>query len=385
MPANFTAVARADLLARLRATRAPLAEARTLPRAVYTSKAILDLEYHELFGKAWLAVMRDDDLPGAGSFLTHEIGGERILIIRGEDLRLRAFHNICRHRGSHLIDAARGQLQGEIRCPYHAWTYGYDGRLTHASRTALDFATAELGLTPIALDTFGGFVFINLGPAAGSLAESLADLPDLSGYRLSDLQRVHRVDYEINANWKIAVENYSECYHCPAVHPQLSRISDLVSGHFEEGISFNGGPMRLRPGFSTMSMSGWSKLGPMRGLPADKGELVHYYVVYPNLMLGLHPDYLLVHRAWPHAADRSHIVCEWFVPPEHRADPAFNADDILEFWDLTNRQDWALCERVQRGATSMGYREGPYHPAERCVHAFDKWYAEQLSDWLWSA
>jgi glycine betaine catabolism A len=381
MSAAFPA-ARADLLLGLQATRLPLAEARTLPRAVYTSDGILDLEYRELFGKGWLAVAREEDFPVAGSFLTHEIGGERILIVRGEDAHLRAFHNVCRHRGSHLIDETRGQLRGAIRCPYHAWTYGYDGKLTHAPRTTPEFATPALGLTNVALDTFGGFVFVNLAARAPSLAESLADLPDLSVYRLTELKRVHRVDYEISANWKIAVENYSECYHCPLVHPQLSRVGDLVSGHFEQGASFNGGPMQLRPGFSTMSMTGQSRHGPMQGLPVANAGLVHYYVVYPNLMLGLHPDYVLAHSAWPRAPDRSHIVCEWFVPPEHLSDAAFSASDIVEFWDLTNRQDWVLCERVQRGATSTGYREGPYHPAERCVHAFDQWYAERLSDWL---
>jgi glycine betaine catabolism A len=382
MPAGFSAAARSDLLAGLQATRLPLTDARTLPRAVYTSDGILDLEYRELFGKEWLAVARDEDFPVAGSFLTHEIGGERILIVRGEDSRLRAFHNVCRHRGSHLVDEARGQLRGAIRCPYHAWTYGYDGKLTHAPRTTAEFLTAERSLTSVALGTFGSFVFVNLEARSRSLAKLLAELPDLSGYRLADLKRVHRVDYEIQANWKIAIENYSECYHCPSVHPHLSRVSDLVSGHFEQGASFNGGPMQLRPGFSTMSMSGVSKLGPMQGLPAANAAIVHYYVVYPNLMLGLHPDYVLVHSAWPRAPDRSHIVCEWFAPPEQLRDPAFNADDMIEFWDLTNRQDWALCERVQRGATSSGYREGPYHSTERCVHAFDQWYAERLSDSL---
>ncbi len=382
MPSDFASALRPQLLDGLAATRRPLAEARTLPRAVYTHDAILDLEYSHLFAKRWLAIAREGDLPDAGSFLTFQIGGERILIVRAEDGRLRAFHNVCRHRGSHLIDEPCGRLRGAIRCPYHAWTYGYDGRLTHAPRTELGFDTADLGLATLQLDTLAGFIFVHLDNHAPSLGESLAELPDLSRYRLGDMKRSHRIEYDVHANWKIAVENYSECYHCPSVHPQLSRLADLMSGHFEQGTSFNGGPMQLRPGFSTMSMSGYSRLGPMHGLPAANTGLVHYYVVYPNLMLGLHPDYVLVHRAWPRGPARSHIVCEWLFPPEHLADPAFDSSGIIEFWDVTNRQDWALCERVQRGATSSGYREGPYHPSERCVHAFDQWYAERLGEWL---
>ncbi len=384
MSLELSTEARASLLTGLAATARPLPEARTLPRAVYTDGRILDLEHRELFGKRWLAIAREEDLPDAGSFLTLEIGGERVLVVRGDDARLRAFHNVCRHRGSHLIDEPCGHLRGAIRCPYHAWSYAYDGRLTHAPRTEAGFATAGLGLTPVALDLFAGFVFIRLGDGPASLPASLADLPDLSRYRLREMRRAHRIDYEVAANWKIAVENYSECYHCPSVHPPLSRLCDLVSGHFEQGPSFNGGPMQLRPGFSTLSVSGQSKLGPMHGLSGLGASLVHYYVVYPNLMLGLHPDYVLVHTAWPQGPNRSRVTCEWLFPPEHLADPRFDASEIIEFWDATNRQDWTLCERVQRGATSKGYREGPYHPSERCVHAFDRWYAAHLSE-LFSA
>ncbi len=376
---------RANLLSGLTATARPQSEARTLPRAVYTDAAVLELDYRALFGKRWLAIAREEDLAEAGSFLTLEIGGERILVVRGDDARLRAFHNVCRHRGSHLIDEPRGRLSGAIRCPYHAWAYAYDGRLTHAPRTEAGFATENLGLTPVALDLFGGFIFICLSEDAPSLAASFADLPDFSRYRLREMRRAHRIDYDIAANWKIAVENYSECYHCPSVHPQLSRLCDLVSGHFEQGPSFNGGPMQLRPGFSTLSVSGQSKLGPMHGLSGESAALVHYYVVYPNLMLGLHPDYVLVHTAWPLAPSRTRVTCEWLFPPEHLADPRFDASEIIEFWDETNRQDWGLCERVQRGATSKGYREGPYHSSERCVHAFDRWYAERLSEILSAA
>ncbi len=377
--------AHASLLAGLAATARALSDARTLPRAVYTDAAILDLEHRKLFGTHWLAIAREEDLPDAGSFVTLEIGGERVVVVRGDDARLRAFHNVCRHRGSHLIDEPCGHLRGAIRCPYHAWSYAYDGRLTHAPRTEPGFATSALGLTPVALDLFAGFVFIHLGEGAASLPASLADLPDLSRYRLREMRRAHRIDYDVAANWKIAVENYSECYHCPSVHPQLSRLCDLVSGHFEHGASFNGGPMQLRPGFSTLSVSGQSMLGPMQGLADADASLVRYYVVYPNLMLGLHPDYALLHTAWPRGPSRSRVTCEWLFPPEHLADPRFDASEIIEFWDVTNRQDWALCERVQRGATSQGYREGPYHPSERCVHAFDRWYAARLSEMLRAA
>jgi Rieske 2Fe-2S family protein len=363
----------------LAATRRPLAEARTLPRRVYTDAAIFALESRALFGRMWLAVGREEDLPEAGSYLTRAIGEEKILVVRGEDDALRAFFNVCRHRGARLVEEPCGRLRGALGCPYHAWTYALDGRLLRAPRAEAAFRPEDFPLLQARLETFGGFVFVNLDRDAAPLAQTFADLPGLARYRLADLRRAKRVEYTVDANWKVIAENYSECYHCPLVHPQLSRISDLTSGFFQTGACFNGGPMQLREGFDTMSLTGTTRLPPIAGLSDADRRLVNYYVVYPNLMLGLHPQYVLTHQAWPLAPDRTRVVCEWLFPAESLAASGFDPADMVEFWDLTNRQDWALCERVQRGAASAGYAPGPYHPTERCVHAFDKWYAEAIA------
>jgi glycine betaine catabolism A len=385
MPAAAPATGHVHLLAGLAATAAPREDARTLPREVYRSPDILALEQRGIFRRMWLCVGREEDFPKAGSFLTETIGGERIVVMRAEDGSLGAFYNVCRHRGSHLVTDACGQLGKTITCPYHAWTYGLDGRLKRIPRPDVGFRTEDYPLKPVQLGTWGGFVFVNLDPQAPPLAQWLAGMPDLARYRLADMRRAHRIDYEIDANWKIVAENYSECYHCPLVHPQLHRISDVLTGSFHSADCFNGGPMELREGFSTMSMSGISATGPIEGLPPEDYNQVHYYVVYPNLMLGLDPDYLLVHRAWPLATGRTRIICEWFYPGTVVDQPGFSPADAVEFWDRTNRQDWGLCERVQRGATSEGYSPGPYHSTERCVHAFDQWYARRLTALLTAA
>lgn len=362
----------------LAATCRPLAEARTLPRRVYTDPAIFALEGQHLFGRMWLAVGREEDVPETGSYLTHAIGDEKLLVVRGEDGALRAFFNVCRHRGARLVEEPCGRLRGAIGCPYHAWTYALDGRLARAPRAEPGFRAEDFPLIQARLETFAGFVFVNLDPGAVPLAQAFADLPDLGRYRLAELRRAKRVEYTVEANWKVIAENYSECYHCPLVHPQLNRISDLTSGYAQVGAAFNGGPMQLRDGFTTMSMSGATTLPALPGLDEADRRLVHYYLVYPNLMLGLHPQYVLTHQAWPLAPDRTRVVCEWLFRPETIAAGGFDPAGIVDFWDLTNRQDWALCERVQRGAASAGYAPGPYHPTERCVHAFDKWYAESI-------
>jgi Rieske 2Fe-2S family protein len=150
----------------------------------------------------------------------------------------------------------------------------------------------------------------------------------------------------------------------------------------ESGACFNGGAMALRDGFTTMSMSGRSSLPQIPGLSADDHRRILYYLVYPNLLLSPHPDYVLTHTIWPLGPARSRVVCEWLFTPEAAAAEGFDPADVVEFWDLTNRQDWELCERAQAGAASRGYRPGPYQSSEDCVHAFDRWYAEQLTPHL---
>jgi Rieske 2Fe-2S family protein len=382
IPGDSARGAFAEIAAGLAATACPLEEARTLPRGVYTSPEVLALEHREIFGRMWLCVGREEDLDGPGCFLTHPIGDERILVVRGEDGALRAFFNVCRHRGARLVEEPCGRLRGALSCPYHAWTYALDGRLVRAPRAEPGFRAEDFPLAQARLDTRDGFVFVNLDGTAPALGAALADLPDLARYGLARLRRARRVEYTVEANWKVIAENYSECYHCPLVHPQLSRISDLRSGAFQSGRCFSGGPMMLREGFDTMSTTGTSSLAPIAGLAGEDLRLINYYVVYPNLMLGLHPQYALVHQGWPLAPGRTRVVCEWLFPPESLAAPGFDPADMVDFWDTTNRQDWALCERVQRGAASTGCVPGPYHPSERCVHAFDQWYAEAIGPHL---
>jgi glycine betaine catabolism A len=364
----------------LRATRLPLADARTLPAQCYTSSAIHALEQEQLFARNWLAVARDEDLPDPGSFVTRDIGAERILVVRGHEGALRAFYNVCRHRGSRLVEGPSGRLRGAIACPYHSWSYELDGRLRHAPHMDTSGQDETYALVNFPLTLRDGFVFVNLDAATAPLHDALSDLPDWSRFRLDALRRVRTLEYRIAANWKLVCENYSECYHCPRAHPQLDRLSVLSSGGFEEGHSFNGGPMHLRTGFDTLSTSGrsnWPRL--QRCATSDSERLVHYYLVYPNLMLGIHPDYLSAHSVWPLSPSECRVVCEIFVAPEALVLPGFGVAEVIEFWDLTNTQDWTLCERVQRGVASRGYRSGPYAPSERCVHAFDRWYAGWLA------
>ena len=381
-PAAIQDVARA-----LAATRLPVAQARTLPASVYTAPEILAIEQAGLFARTWLCVGRAADIAASGDFFTRELAGDSVIVLRGADGVVRAFFNVCRHRGSRLIDETKGCGLNRILCPYHAWSYRLDGSLAQipgkpGPRAEESGNRDGLGLVPVSAALHDGFIFLNLDSAAPPLASSLGALPDLSRFRLAELRRGWHRTYDVRANWKLICENYSECYHCPGAHPQLARLSDLISRSerpMEIGASFNGGPMELKPGIETMSLSGKRSVPVIPGLSADDHRYVYYYVIYPNLLLSPHPDYVLTHTAWPVAPDRTRVECELLFTEEALARPGFDPSDMANFWDLTNRQDWALCERAQLGAGSRGYRPGPYQSAEDCVHTFDRWYAERLA------
>ena len=200
--------------------------------------------------------------------------------------------------------------------------------------------------------------------------------PHLEKYRLGGLQRAAAITYDVEANWKAIVENYSECLHCPGVHPELNRLSNYLTGESFTGAgAWCGGSMTLAPEAETMGREG----GTGRGRPAIAGvdeRAVLYFALFPNCLVSLHPDYVMLHTLWPEGPGRTKVVCEWFFEPETMDKPGFDGTDAVEFWDLVNRQDWEVCELAQLGIGSAGYSPGRYTQVEGTVHDFDKMVAE---------
>src|SRR5690349_21341693 len=222
--------------AELAVTRQPVDRARLLPPRVFHDPQLFEYESERWFGRTWLNVGRVADFETPGTYALVNVAGESVIIVCGRDSVVRAFHNVCRHRGSTLVDAPAGADTGRIvrfQCPYHAWIYELDGSLRRAPHTdeLIDFEAADNELLPIALDTSAGFVFVNLDPSAQRLTDYLADPPAaVTDYPIAALRRARRVEYDVAANWKVIGENYSECYHCPGVHPQLNRLSPYDRG-----------------------------------------------------------------------------------------------------------------------------------------------------------
>lgn len=373
--------------AEVAAVRQPVDRASLLPPRVFHDGEVFDFEQVGWFARTWLCVGREEDVAAPGTYLLATVAGQGVIVVRDRESRLHAFHNVCRHRGSTLLDPpAEGQTGGVVRiqCPYHAWIYELDGTLKRAPHTdeLVDFEHAENGLLPVRLDAWQGFIFVNLDPDAAPLLDYLADLPAaVARYPISQLRRARRIEYEVAANWKVIGENYSECYHCPGVHPQLNRLSPYDRGRNLESYGpWAGGWMELIDAADTMSTDGASHGRPaLPGIGDENRRRVYYFVVWPNLLLSLHPDYIMSHQVWPVDAERSRVVCEWLFDPQTMAAADFDPSDAVDFWDLTNRQDWAVCERQQAGTRSSAYVPGRYSLMEDMVHAFDLMIADRYA------
>ena len=350
--------------------------ARTLPAEFYVSREYFDREIDTMFRRMWICAGREEEIANPGQFVIRELPGDNIIVTRDASGAVRAFHNTCRHRGTRLCTEATGTFGGSIQCPYHAWTYGLDGRLLGAPHMddVPHFRKEDYPLRKVHADTWDGHVFLNLSESPRRLAEQLGELvPKFRSWRMEELRLGHRITYDVKANWKPVIQNYNECLHCPNLHPALNKLSHYLSGENEPlRPTYMGGRMDLRPGVATLSMDGTCPREFLPGLPDDDRRRVYYYAIFPNMLLSLHPDYMMVHTLWPIAPDRTINVCEWHFHPEELRRPGFDASDAIEFWDMTNRQDWHVCELSQQGIASKGYQPGPYSNREDLLYAFDR-------------
>ena len=372
----------------------PAVRAKSLAQKYFVSPEIFAQEQEKIFAKEWLLVGHQSQLKKSGDFFLTTIAGESLIVIKDQKSQVRGFYNVCRHRGTRLKEDACGHASA-IQCPYHAWTYGLDGRLIGAPHMdeVPGFDKAEYSLHPVNLGLWEGFIFVNLGEAGPltsilspkrerrkedefvSLEDWFAPLKGkFSHWNMSILRPAKRIEYDVRANWKLMFENYSECYHCPGVHPQLQKVSpyDSAENDLRDG-PFLGGFMKINPGKS-LTMSG-------NACAAFVGEIenlqrVFYYTIFPNMLLSLHPEYVMVHQLWPQSPERTRIVCDWlFHPDAARAGQAvYNPDDAIEFWDTTNKQDWHVCELSQQGIASRAYEPGPYSSRESIPAAWDQYY-----------
>jgi Rieske 2Fe-2S family protein len=352
----------------------PFGQSRMLPPAAYTDPEVFGWEQRHFFDGGWACVGRSEQLPGPGDQRAETVGTGSVLLVRGDDGVLRAFANTCRHRGHELLPCGTGAQRKVIICPYHSWTYTLSGGVQAAAgfKNRPGFAAGEWGLTELPVTEWHGLVFVDGSGQAAPLAEGLGTLDELvAPYEMGRLEVAGAHEYDARANWKILSENYHECYHCPTIHPELCRVSPPKSGeNYALPGPWVGGWMDLRDGMDTMSLDGRSYGVVLRRLDETGQRTVIYVHIFPNVLVSLHPDYVMTHRLVPLAADRTRIECSWAFAPEAVRQPGFDPGYAVEFWDITNRQDWHACESVQRGLSSPHARSGPLSPDEDAVYQF---------------
>jgi Rieske 2Fe-2S family protein len=351
---------------------------QTLPSTWYYSEDTFRLEKERIFCREWFCAAREEQVPKPGDYLVLDILGESILIVRNRQGVLRGFYNVCRHRGSRLCrtDDARmpgGAVQGgviagrSIICPYHQWTYDLDGHLIAAPHLSgvPGFDKSAISLYPVGVECWGGFIFVNLTPAeAQPFAAQLGAAPArIQRYPLSELVIGHTITYEVAANWKAICENYNECYHCGGVHPELCAVVPAFRDGGGAGLDWTRG-IPHRTGAYTFTRLGTTARRAFPTLNEDERERHKGELIYPNLFLSLACDHAAVFILQPRAPERTDIVCHFLFEAQEVAKSDFDPSDAVDFWDVVNRQDWAICESVQQGMRSRVHHHGYYAPME---------------------
>ncbi|MBS1850189.1 MAG: aromatic ring-hydroxylating dioxygenase subunit alpha [Acidobacteria bacterium] len=369
---------------------------KSLPSSAYLSQEIFAREKENIFFHEWICAGREEDIPQPGDHRVLDILGESVLVVRTREGKLKAHYNVCRHRGARLClapgESEEVKLNGSvglsgIRCPYHLWTYSLDGTLLGAPhlREGEGFCKEDFSLYPVGLETWGGFYFLNLTPEKAAaegrtLHQQLGPIPErVKRYPLSELRSARRITYDVAANWKVIAENYNECYHCGGVHPELCEVVPAFRENGGANLDWERG-VSHREGAFTFTWTGTTNRAPFATLNEDekirhKGELI-----YPNFMLSLAAEHATAFFLQPIGPGRTQIVCEFLFHPQEIRKPDFDPRDTVDFWDLTNRQDWAICERVQTGMQSRAHHAGYYAPMEDYSLDIRRYWKEKMKE-----
>ena len=345
---------------------------RTLPWSWYVDPAALRLEQERIFGRLWQYAGRADEVAEPGSYSATRVGHVPVVLVRDEEDELRAFVNVCRHRGSILCDGSG--KRSTLQCPYHAWTYGLDGRLVSAPRSAREggIETRDLGLVPLRAETWGPFVFVSPDPDAGPLADFLEDVPEriaAAGIDVDSLRFLKRSESELRANWKICAENFLECYHCPVAHPGFSAVVDVSPDSY-----------LLEASGYRMSQSGPPRSEP-RGTYDLTGEVERgqFHLLFPNTVINVMPGRpnLSIGPIVPLEPERTYRHLDYLVPSDA---PEAWIDEMLAFDAQVGAEDTRLVERVQEGVRSGLVEDGRLLPeSERLVAHFQALVVDALA------
>ena len=369
---------------------------KSLPADAYFDPQHYLRELNAIWFADWLCVGRSDGLDRTGHYKVVQIGDQSIIVVRSTDGELKGFHNTCRHRGSLLCEASQGSFtQGRIVCPYHAWTYSLEGQLVHTPwrLESPDFDPAQFSLYEVGVGEWGGNLFVNLDQtSATSLSERLGGLPKLfENWNLEKSVSAYQYRKRVNCNWKVFWENFTECYHCPGIHPELCRIvprftSGIIRASDQPDWDPESGPdpetePRLAPGMVTWSDDGSTQLPYYSGLSEQERSLGQTFGVFmPSCFIAAHVDFVRFAHILPVAEEQTEVVVECLFPAETVADETHDLTPTIQFIERLTDQDLRVCELNQRGLHSRRHQSGVLVAQEYYTHGFQNWVRERLGD-----
>ncbi|MGP9022035.1 aromatic ring-hydroxylating oxygenase subunit alpha [Streptomyces sp. BR1] len=360
---------------------------RTLPGRYYCDPVVFAREQEHVFESLWFCAVRAAELERPGAFRTVQVGRESVLVVRTRQGALRAFLNVCRHRGARVCVEESGTVRRTFQCPYHAWTYDLDGRLVAAPNLVRmpDVDREERGLLRVALREWLGYAWVCLAEeppsfedtVIGAATERLGDPEAVERYRTGELALGRRISYDVRANWKLIVENFMECYHCATIHPELTHVLPEFAKGFAAQYYVGHGAEFAR-GAEGFTVDGSAGFGRLSGLVDAQDRRYYAITVKPQVFVNLVPDHVIVLRMFPAAVDHTVIECDWLYAPEVVASGA-DVSRSVELFHRVNAQDFAACERTQPAMDSRAYRHGGVLvPSEHHIRAFHDWVLGRL-------
>jgi Rieske 2Fe-2S family protein len=396
---DFTAIAR------LLEARKP---GHSLPQGLYNTQDAFDFDMEAIFGRTWLMIGFEVELPRDGSWMATSIGPWPVVVTRDRNGDLHAFHNACRHRGARICKPGKG-ASARLVCPYHRWTYEMSGELAQATRMPAEFDRADHGLIPVHVDSVGGVLYVCLADDPPDIASFKAAFePMLAPHNLKDSKVAFESTLAERGNWKLVMENARECYHCNLSHPELAQSFPVgASAHFDYGgdrrqedfaariarAGLTVGPVEgdwwqamrfiLNDGFKSMTMDGdFAVKKLMCGIEGgDIGSL--RWAVEPHGFAHATADQVVMFQAMPVGPSDSIVTAKWLVHKDAVEGVDYDIERLTELWTCTNLQDRDLVENNQVGVNSLGYRPGPYSPdAEALAMRFVDWYCATARDYL---
>ncbi|MFJ5948753.1 aromatic ring-hydroxylating oxygenase subunit alpha [Streptomyces noursei] len=361
----------------------------TLPGRTYTDPDVFRQEQQALFERLWFCAVRSADLGRPGAFRTVRVGRESVLITRNRTGELRAFLNVCRHRGARLCTAESGEVRRNLQCPYHAWTYDLDGRLVAAPNLQRmpDVDRTERGLVTVPLREWLGYAWVCLADeppsfedtVIGAAVERLGDAAAIDRYGTETLALGRRISYDVRANWKLIVENFMECYHCATIHPELTDVLPEFADGFAAQY-YVGHGAEFAEEAQGFTVDGSAGFGRLPGIDDSQDRRYYAVTVRPQVFINLVPDHVILHRMFPLAADRTLVECDWLYLPEV-VDAGADVAKSVELFHRVNVQDFDACERTQPAMASRAYRDGGVLvPSEHHIGGFHAWLTARLAD-----